>query len=170
MADLNQPTDILMPVEKPKIPSGINVLTILTFIGCAVGLLGSIYNFTSSKANLDKMEATINSPAYETMPALAKKFMNPEALEVARKTYENRIPMTVIGLVCIGLCFYGALQMRQLKKQGYILYLMGEILPVLTYGIFIGMAALTGFSGILMIVFTLLFVLLYTAQRKYLVN
>ena len=170
MAELNQPTDILLPVEKPKIPSGINVLTILTFIGCAIGLLGSIYNFTSSKANLDKMETTINSPEYENMPALAKKFMNPEALEVARKTYENRVPMTIIGLVCIGLCLYGALQMRQLKKQGYVLYLVGEILPVLTYGIFIGMAALTGFSGILMIGFTLLFVLLYTAQRKYLVN
>ena len=171
MADLNQPSDILMPpTEKAKIPSGINVLTILTFIGCAVGLLGSIYNFTSSKTSLDKMEAAINSPDYENMPALAKKFMNPEALEVARKTYENRVPMTVIGIVCIGLCFYGALQMRQLKKQGYLLYLIGEILPVICYGIFIGMAALTGFGGIIMIVFTALFVILYTAQRKYLVN
>ncbi len=170
MADLNQPTDILMPSEKPKLPSGINVLTILTFIGCALGLFGSIYNFTSAKSNLDKMEAAINSPNYDSMPALAKKFMNPEALEVARKTYENRVPMTIIGLVCLGLCFYGALQMRQLKKQGYMVYLIGEILPLVTYGIFIGMASLTGFNGFLMIGFTLLFVILYTAQRKYLVN
>jgi len=170
MADLQQPNDSFMTGEKPKIPTGINVLTILTFIGCAVGLLGSLYNFSAAKSNLDKMETAINSPDYENMPALAKKFMNPEALEVARKTYENRIPMTIIGLLCIGLCLYGAIQMRQLKKQGYLLYLIGEILPVITYGIFIGMASLTGISGIMMIGFTLLFVLLYTAQRKYLVN
>jgi hypothetical protein len=171
MAELtNEPGSFLPAGEKPALPGGINVLTILTFIGCAIGLLGSLYNFSAAKSNLDKMETAINSPDYENMPALAKKFMNPEALEVARKTYENRIPMTIIGVVCIGLCLYGAVQMRQLKKQGYLLYLIGEILPVITYGIFIGMASLAGISGIIMICFTLLFVLLYTAQRKYLVN
>jgi hypothetical protein len=171
MADLNQAGDFLTaPAEKPKIPSGINVLTILTFIGCAVGLIGCVISFVNSKANVDKIESTINSPEYENMPSLAKKFVNPEALEVARKTYENRVPLNARAIICIGLCFYGALQMRQLKKQGLYLYIVGELLPFIPYVIFIGMSAVTGLSGIIALVITLLFVILYSAQSKYLVN
>ncbi|MEP6749392.1 MAG: hypothetical protein ABJB86_16775 [Bacteroidota bacterium] len=171
MSDFNQPNDFLPSAgEKPKLPTGINVLTILTFIGCGLAIIGSLYNFANAKAGLDKMEAAINSPGYDQMPAIAKKFMNPEALEVARKTYENRVPINIINLIAIGLCLYGAVQMRQLKKQGYMMYIIGEILPFVPSVIFIGIGALTGFGGIIAIAFTLLFVLLYTGQRKYLVN
>jgi hypothetical protein len=170
MADLNQPNDFLRPEEKPKIPSGINVLTILTFIGSAIGILGSIWNFINAKKGLDQMETMINSPEYDNMPALAKKFMTPEALELARKGYENRIPITVIGLISIALCIVGALQMRKLKSQGYLLYVIGELLPVLSSVIFLGIASLTGMGGIITIVIVLLFIILYTLQRKYLIN
>ena len=116
------------------------------------------------------MEAAINSPDYENMPALAKKFMSPEALEVARKSYENRVPINLISIIGIALCFFGALQMRQRKMQGYYLYLTGEIIPLIGTVIFIGMGALTGIGGIIAVGITLLFILLYTAQRKHLVN
>ena len=170
MTDLQQPNDFLVPEEKPKIPSGINVLTILTFIGSGLAVLGTVWNFINAKKGLDQMETMINSPEFDNMPALAKKFMTPEALELARKSYENRVPITVIGLIAVVLCIVGALQMRKLKQQGYVLYVIGELLPVLSSVIFLGMASLTGFGGILTIAITLLFVLLYTLQRKYLVN
>jgi hypothetical protein len=171
MSELNPPSDFLPTGnEKRVIPSGLNVLTILTFIGCALGLLGAGWNFINAKKGLDQMEAAINSPNYENMPALAKKFMSPEALEVARKSYENRVPINLITIIGVALCFFGALQMRQLKKQGYTLYLVGEIIPLIGTVIFIGMGALTGFAGIIAICITLLFILLYTGQRKYLVN
>ena len=170
MADLTQPGSFSIPTEKPKIPSGLNVLTILTFVGCGLGFLSTIWNFTNAKSGLDKMEAAINSPDYENMPALAKKFMSPEALEIARKSYENRIPLTLIGLIGIVLCVYGALQMRKLKMQGYYLWLAGEILPFISSVIFLGIASMSGVMGIIFIGITLLFVLLYSAQRKYLVN
>lgn len=170
MTDTNQSNDFLMPEQQPKIPSGINVLTILTFIGSGIGILGGVYNFFNAKKGLDQMEATINSPEYENMPALAKKFLSPEALELARKSYENRVPITLIALIGIALCLVGAIQMRKLKAQGYILYVIGELLPVLGSVIFLGMASLSGVGGIITIVFVLLFIILYTAQRKYLIN
>ena len=170
MADLNQPNDILVPGEKPKIPSGINVLTILTFIGSAIGFLLTVYNFLNAKSGVQKMEDAINSPDFEKMPAFAKKMMSPEALELAKKGAENVIPLTLIGLVAIALCVVGALQMRKLKSQGYMLYLIGEILPLISSIIFLGVASLTGFAGIVTICIALLFIILYTAQRKYLVN
>lgn len=170
MSELNQPGSFSMPVEKPKLPSGLNVLTILTFIGCGIGFLSMAYNFVNAKSGLEKMEAAINSPDFDKMPEFAKKMMSPEALEMARKSYENRIPLTLIALVGIVLCLVGALQMRKLKAQGYMLYVIGEILPLIGYLIFVGVASLTGFMGIISVCIVLLFVILYTAQRKYLVN
>jgi hypothetical protein len=170
MADFQQTNDILVPGEESKLPSGLNVLTILTFIGSAIGLLGTVWNFINAKKGLEQMEATINSPEYENMPALAKKFMNPEALELVRKSYENRVPITVIGLIAIALCVVGAVQMRKRKAQGYVLYTIGELLPIVSSVIFLGAASLAGFGGIITIAISVLFVLLYTAQRKYLIN
>jgi hypothetical protein len=168
MTDLNQ--NMGMPGDKPAIPSGLNILTILTFIGSGIGLLSSLYNMLNAKKGLDQMEEAINSPNYETMPAFAKKFLSPEALEIARKSYENRVPITLIGLIGLALCVYGAMQMRKRKMQGYYLYLIGEIIPLIAMLVFIGTGALTGFTGIIVICFTILFVLLYTAQRKHLTN
>ena len=170
MADLTQPGNFSMPDDKPKIPSGLNTLTILTFVGSAIGFLFTVYNFFNAKSGVQKMEDAINSPDFEKMPAFAKKMMSPEALELARKGAENVIPLTLIGLVGIALCVAGALQMRKLKAQGYVLYLIGEILPVISSLIFLGVAAFTGFAGILTICITVLFIILYTAQRKYLIN
>ena len=171
MTDLNQPSDILMPpTDQPKLPSGLNVLTILTFIGSGVGFLGGIWNFINAKKGLDQMEAAINSPDYENMPAFAKKMMSPEMLEIARKSYENRVPITLIALVGIALCVVGALQMRKLKAQGYLLYVIGEILPLISSLIFLGVGALTGIMGIISIGLVVLFIVLYTMQRKYLIN
>lgn len=156
--------------EKPVLPGSINVLTILTFIGCGLGFLGACWNFINAKKGLDQMETAINSPEYENMPALAKKFLSPEALEIARKSYENRIPITLIGLIGIALCLYGALQMRKRKMNGYYMYVVGEILPLISTIIFIGMGALTGIFGLISIGFIVLFILLYTAQRKHLTS
>jgi hypothetical protein len=168
MTDLNQ--NMGMPEDKPTLPSGLNILTILTFIGSGLGLLSSLYNMMNAKKGLEQMEDAINSPNYESMPALAKKFLSPEALEVARKSYENRVPITLISLIGIALCVYGAIQMRKRKMQGYYLYLIGEIIPLISTVVFIGIGALSGFMGIIVICFTLLFVLLYTAQRKHLTS
>jgi hypothetical protein len=168
MTDMNQ--NMGMPDDKPSLPSGLNILTILTFIGSGIGFLSSIYSCINAKSTVDKMEETINSAAYETMPAFAKKFLSPEALEVARKSYENRIPILAISLIGIVLCVYGAIQMRKRKMQGYYTYLIGEIIPLLVMPIFLGMTALTGIPGIIAICITLLFVLLYTGQRKHLTN
>ncbi len=97
-----------------------------------------------------------------------KKMYTPEAIELTRVGYENRIPITIISLVAIALCLYGAIQMRTLKKQGYFLWLIGEILPLIGTVIFIGTAAFSNFSGILLIFIIALFVLLYSLQLKYL--
>lgn len=170
MSDIDQlsGTPFQAVPDTRKLPGYINVLTILTFIGCGIGLLGSLYQTMNAKKGLDALEKMQGSDDLEKMPDFAKKFYSPEAVEMARISYQNRVPLLILGLVGIALCLYGAIQMRGLKKQGYYLYLIGEILPVIGSVVFIGAAFLTNFSGIIILIITALFVLLYTSQLKYL--
>lgn len=168
----DNPADVLHFDEqnKPKLPSGLNVLTILSFIGCALQLLGSLWGFFTAQKSydgIDKLQAQMNS---DSMPGWLKSLMgDPEnMIETIRKSYENRIPIVLLSLVAVALCFYGALQMRQLKKQGFMLYTIGELLPFLIQLLFIGAFVFTGVGMIIGIAIALLFIFLYSTQRKHL--
>jgi len=158
--------------NQSKLPSGLNVLTILSFIGCALQLLGALYSFFTAKKSyegLDKLTEQMNS---ENMPGWVKSMMgDPEKMiKMITKSYENRIPIVLLSLVAVALCFYGALQMRKLKKQGFLLYTIGELLPFLTQVLFIGAFSLSGFAMYFGVGIAALFILLYSMQRKYLVQ
>jgi hypothetical protein len=70
--------------------------------------------------------------------------------------------------VAMLLCLYGAMEMRKLKKQGFIFWLVGELLPIATTIFFIGAAAFNGF-GLLNLLFPVIFIILYFIYRKDLV-
>ena len=101
-------------------------------------------------------------------PAWARKFAGPEVHEMMVQSLNNKIPVLIIGLVAVALCAYGALQMRKLKKEGYYLWLVGEVLPFIGSAIFI--PAFFGTIFIWFAVFPAIFIILYTIQRKHLVN
>lgn len=157
--------------NKPKLSSGLNVLTILTFIGCVIQLLFSLWGFISAKQSYDGLDKLTEKMNSDEMPGWAKSMMgDPETMvKMITKTYENRIPLLLLGLVAVALCFYGALQMRKLKKQGFIFYTIGEVLPFFTQFLFIGAFAFAGFAMYFSIAIALLFILLYSMQRKKLI-
>jgi hypothetical protein len=150
--------------SKPKIPTGINVLTIFTFIGCAWELYSDVKNFLGGKKALDELEKAQDKLA--EAPAWAKKFAGPEVHEMMQQALNNKVPLLIMGLVAVALCFYGALQMRKLKKEGYLLWLVGEVLPFVGSAIFI--PAFYGTIFIYFAVFPLIFIILYTLQRRHL--
>ncbi|MBZ5859194.1 hypothetical protein [Flavihumibacter profundi] len=152
--------------EEHKLPSLLNVLTILTFIGCGLELIFGTLNIINGRKNLDKLEELQSSGQLDQMPSFLKKFAGPEALENARLAYENRIPLFVIMLAGMVLCLFGAIQMRKLQKNGYYLWLIGELLPTVGSIILVGI----GFAGNAgwMLLFPLLFIILYSTQVKYL--
>jgi uncharacterized membrane protein (DUF2068 family) len=149
---------------KPKLPTGLNVLTILTFVGCAWELYSDVKNFLGGKKALEELEKAQDKLA--EAPAWAKKFAGPEVQEMMQQALNNKTPLLIIGLIAVGLCFYGALQMRKLKKEGYFLWLLGELLPFIGSAIFI-----PAFYNTIFIYFSfipVIFIILYTMQRKYL--
>lgn len=151
---------------KSKLPGGLNVLTILTFIWCAFELYQSISGFFSGKKSLEEMEKAQEQLA--GAPAWAKKMAGSEVMEMIQQGLDNKVPLFIIGLVAVGLCVYGALQMRKLKKEGYFMWLAGELLPFISAAIF--MPALFKTIYIYFSVFPVIFIILYTLQRKHLVN
>jgi hypothetical protein len=167
---MNQDTtkDVLNYDEQnvPKLTTGLNVLTILTFIGCAYELYSTVNNFISGRKALEDFEKSQEKLA--DAPAWAKKFASPEVHEVMVKSLDNKVPLIIIGLVSIALCVYGAIEMRKLKKQGFTFWLIGEILPYIGVVIFIGGVFFKTFLVYFTIV-PVIFILLYFFQRKNLV-
>jgi hypothetical protein len=158
--------------NKPKLPSGLNVLTILTFIGCALQLLGACWNFFNAKKSYDEMDKVLEQMNSDSMPGWAKSMMgSPEHFrEMITKSYENRVPLLLLALVAVALCFVGAMQMRKLKKQGFTFYTIGELLPFVSQVLFIGAFSMTGFVFYFFVFIAILFISLYAMQRKYLVH
>ncbi|HRE64504.1 MAG TPA: hypothetical protein PKU77_11985 [Ferruginibacter sp.] len=172
MTDLNQSNDTFSQDEfnAPKLPSGLNVLTILTFIGCAIQLLGGVFQFMGAQKNYDEREKMLQQVNSDQLPGWAKAMMPDPAVyeEMVTKSMENKIPIFILTLVATALCFYGALQMRKLKKQGYPMYVIGQVLPFLTSILFLGAFAFKGIGFAIGTGIVLLFILLYTMQRKHL--
>ncbi|MEJ7627614.1 MAG: hypothetical protein WKF35_12175 [Ferruginibacter sp.] len=157
--------------DKPKLPGMLNVLTILTFIGCALQLIGAIWQFASAQKNYDEKDTVLSQMNSEEMPAFAKSMMgNPKDYEMmVTKNLENKVPLLIVGLLSAGLCLYGAMQMRKLMKQGYLIYVIGELLPFLSMVFFVGTFAMKGMGFYFVVFIALLFILLYTSQRKKLI-
>ena len=148
----------------------LKTLTVLTFIGSGLGFLSSLWQYFSIEKNLAKMEETVAGPDFNKMPDFVKKMYSPEMIAMTRKIVENKLSITLLAVIASVLCIYGAIEMRKLKMNGYFLYLIGSVLPIISTLIFIGIQALSGFAGIMTLVITVLFIILYTTQRKYLIN
>ncbi len=152
--------------DKPILPSSLNVLTILTFVGCAIGLLGGFWQFFTAEKSYREMVKMQDQ--LDQLPPMMKKMMGPDMLETSRKTMENKVPMLLLALVGVALCIYGAVEMRKLKKQGYILWVAGEFLPIIGAVFFIGAGMFSGFA-LFALLFPVIFLILYSVNKKHLV-
>lgn len=152
--------------ERPSLPSGLNVLTILTFIGSALGLLMSVWTYINAEKSYKDLLAAQDK--MESAPAFVKNMMGPKMLEMSQRSMENKLPIMLLNIVAAALCIYGAMEMRKLKKQGYILWVVGEVLPIIAGLLFVGAGIFGGFALIAMI-FPVIFIILYSVQKKYLI-
>lgn len=165
MTDMNEIKDTLNIEEHDikRLPSFLNVLTILTYIGCVFEVLGAIYTYLT--VCVSKMLQESLSELKSSASTL-DDFLD-DAIKMTQKQCENKMVIFLITIVGIALCFYGAMQMRNLKKQGFLIYTTGELLtPILLLAI-LG----TGPMGMLLIlkmIVPVIMVILYATQREHL--
>jgi hypothetical protein len=160
------PAENLDNPDKGKLPGNLNVLTILTFIGCGFGLLFTLI--------FKKILGFIISMADK--PEVAEKMSEKELadFEKLKSMFDvltaNWMAFLIPSLIAIALCLYGAIQMRKLKRQGFYIYLIGEILPIISGPIVLGFS--NQFSNaqsyIFGLVIPILFIFLYYRNLKYL--
>lgn len=156
------------PNDKPTLPSTLNVLTILTFIGSGIGGIFVLLTPVINKFFLGFMDKAQSSGRELT----AKELGDIEkAKNLMQLSQANLVPLMAVGLVSIGLCLAGAIMMRKLKKDGFWVYTGGELLPIFSSFIILGMAQYTGVMAVVFgVALPVIFVVLYAMQRKYLVN
>jgi hypothetical protein len=167
MSQTNEPADHLgsIDVEPRRLPSMLNVLTILTFIGSGYGAISSIIAFFRAQSNYDQA-VEVQSKMAEAQD-LVKKLMGGDPVEMARKALENKVPILLLSLVGYALCTYGAIVMRELQKKGYFIYAVGEILPLFVILLFVGTGFLLALTGIMTAIIIIVFLILYATQLKY---
>lgn len=157
----------LSEFETHALPRGLNVLTILTFIGSAIGAIFTLATPWLMKFSLNMMNKAAESGTDLTPKQSADMEVSKRAIEL---TQANIVPLLAIGMVGIVLCFVGALMMRKLKKDGFWIYVAGQVLPIIGSLVLMGMAQFTGVTSYIMFLIPIVFVVLYSMQRKYLVK
>jgi tryptophan-rich sensory protein len=72
----------------------------------------------------------------------------------------------LLSILACAICIYGALRMRSLRKSGFSVYLVGEVLPIIVSVIFLGFASFSGFMMAMSLIFPVVFIILYATQLK----
>lgn len=153
--------------EAKKIPQSLNVLTILTYIGCAIFGLLTLLTPWFTKFFLGMMDKAAESGKELSAKELSDMEKGRHAMEL---TQAHMFPIIAVGLVGIILCFIGAFMMRKLKKDGFWIYVAGQVVPIIGNLAILGTAQFTGVTSYLVLLIPIIFIILYARQRKYLVN
>lgn len=169
MEPTNQQNRDLFDQPKQGLPGMLNVLTILTFIGCGISYLSLIWSFFQS-SNYQKQIADMEDLEDQVGDSELGAKMMQGGMEMLEKSYEHRYLLLLSGLVFTTFCLIGAMQMRKLKKSGYLIYVIGELAPLLVAALLLGFSLMGGMTILFSSIIAIIFVILYTTQRKYLVN
>jgi len=160
----------LDPQSEPKaMTKTINVMTILTFIGCVYSLITAVSYINPQltlemqleplQQMLDKAEETSGS---EMMVNIYLKSM-----DNVRVLFENKYLFAIISLIGVGLCVFGAVEMRKMKKPGFYAYVSGQMLPLLASLAITGWNIASGSTFIVSFLFYGIFILIYAFQVKH---
>jgi ABC-type spermidine/putrescine transport system permease subunit I len=160
--------DFLAEMDQNKLPSGLNTLTILTFIGSGFIILFSAITPWFMKLMKGFMDKAMTGEAAANLSPKQIEDMRKanDMYDLVLKNASITIPVTI---VCAIASIIAAVMMRKRKKDGLIIYIAAEILPLIVSIILMGSAQFTGvMSYVITFGLPLLFIVLYSMQRKHL--
>jgi ABC-type spermidine/putrescine transport system permease subunit I len=160
--------DFLSEMDQNKLPSALNTLTILTFIGSGFIILFSAITPRFMKLMKGFMDKAMTGEAAANLSPKQIEDMRKanDMYDLVLKNASITIPVTI---VCAIASIIAAVMMRKRKKDGLIIYIAAEILPLIVSIILMGSAQFTGvMSYVITFGLPLLFIVLYSMQRKHL--
>ena len=155
-------------IDENKLPKALNVLTILTFIGSGLSLLiapATPWLLKFSKNMLDQVTQTPDSKI--TAKQLLEMEESKRVIDMSLNNLTFTLAAGVVGAIA---CIIGAVMMRKRKKDGLPVYILGALMPtivniILMKSYFFKGGVTSVFVGL---VVPVLFVVLYSMQRKHL--
>jgi hypothetical protein len=132
-------------------------------------MISAVTAYVNAEVNYEKIQKMVNDKDVAKAPEFVKSFFNENALLMAQKAVENKVPIMIISLIAAALCLFGAVMMRKLKKDGLKLWMTGELLPIASNLVFLGAASMSGLA-LINLVFPAVFIVIYMICRKELVN
>jgi hypothetical protein len=164
----------------PKRPTFLTVLCILSFIGCGFGIFSGISGYFTNKAaakagmgaevsqqiNTAMDEAMANSEMSESERAMAEKLTS--AFSSEGLNFDNLATSSlVVGIMSI-VCLAGVFLMWQLKRMGFFIYVVGQVVSVAAPFIWSsGLGAFGDLFAMLGAIFPVIFILLYALNLKH---
>jgi hypothetical protein len=149
-----------------QLPIGLNILTVLSFIGNPLKLIfGIIGFFTACKylESLDKMDELRDTGFGKYIPEIGAKEMR-----IFELNCQHRVTVLIVTIFSVVLCIVGAILLRQRKQLGLFMFGIGALLyPVVK--LTLGIMDTSSIKTIVMSFgFPIIFIILYATQWKYL--
>jgi len=145
----------------------IKILSVMSFVGFILSMLVDTGNYMSF-SSVEELKLAINQAPYEKLETTIDNFES-VGLDVSQKGLDKIALMYVVRTLIDILAMVGVVFMFFEIKKGLIIYTVFQFLYVAIPFLFFGGAALVvvPYSSVAI---TLIYVALFTSQRKYLVK
>lgn len=149
----------------PTRPAFIKVLCILSFIGTGVGLLSGLWGYWSNHQMAEGGGAVMNALGTMQGGDQAVDAMNKMASALGIDYAKQAISSLTVGLLNI-IVFAGAFLMWKLKKMGFFIYTLGQVVQIVVPFVVVG-GLLGGATGIMTAFFSIAFIIMYAVNLKH---
>ena len=153
-------------METNERPTFLTILCILSFIGIGLGFLSNLFSLATAPSEemiimqQEQLESLGDDLAEES--GLGSWFT--DILFSAGDMLEHTKTLALVGLVALLICLFGVLEMWKLRKRGYFIYSIGNLIsPIAT----ISLGGWLSGIGISYFVFPVLFIVLYGLNLKH---
>ena len=164
---MNDMLDVGYESAPKKRPVFVTVLCILTFVSCGFAFISALWRLAVGSNTEESFKQMKNMPQFKD-GALEKM------MEGAQKIQDWQVTADLLALGNVALCLTGALLMWKLRKSGFYLYVVGQILPMISlYGMYsvvqnipiFGMAMLI--MSFIIVLFAIAFIIMYAINLKH---
>lgn len=122
-----------MKSKYKSIPRSVVVLGSLGFIGSAIQLIYAIFKIFegSFRSYLDDSSIQLMKETDELMHVTEFEHVN--------KLSDNAISIGIINIISVMFCIVGIIWMWKLRKKGFYVYIIGELIPHLGFILLMGL-------------------------------
>jgi hypothetical protein len=148
----------------PKRPTFLTVLCILSFVGCAWGLISGISTYFTAKsqiaATLTKDVGTVQGVDAKAVEATTNNIIQAMGIDPVKLSNGN-LMIALLNVVIL----LGALMMWMLKKIGFYIYTVGQLAVLgVMFGYIGGLVG--GLGGIVAAILSAAFIIMYAVNLK----